>query len=59
MNRKPDFPTIIRTLSSKGMTTRQIAQKIGASPTAVDRIKNHEVEPKYSVGSSLVILSQE
>ena len=56
---QPDFPQVIRRLQRQGYTVDKISREVGISTSSLLRIKNEYAEPRYSVGNSLLILSQE
>lgn len=53
------FPEIIEDLIARGMTEKQIGDRIGCSQPSVNRIRNGKQSPGYEVGAKLVELRDE
>lgn len=53
------FPQIIEDLITRGMTEKQIGDRIGCSQPSVNRIRNGKQSPGYEVGAKLVELRDE
>lgn len=56
---KQDWFRIITDLTRKGMTEREIEERIGAGKSSVNHYKSQGREPLYSTGAALVALHAE
>lgn len=54
---RPDFPAIIRSLESTGLSRTAIARQLRVSPSTVCRWLTYTREPRYTNGATLLFLA--
>lgn len=57
LHRPPHFPTLVRTLASRGINQRTIARKLDVAPSTVCRWASQEREPRGRHAVGLLFLA--